>query len=805
MTDRIERLKKDLLDNYNHIPICAEKMRYVTEALRKHEGHNDMIKNALAYKNFLDKRTIFIEDDQLLVGNMAARPHGSEFLPIAPLWPDDDLDVILKDGFEIDPQDRAFLRSCDEFWNDTGRCYTEKECCYYEDVENRLWDFRRRGMHLPAFTDRKVGFSGYSMGWGWSMEQPIGLNAPDLSMHLYTGYKPFIEKLKEARVGMHFRHLEDLDRYEGLQAMEIALQATIDIYERYADLADQKANECTDEKRAAELREMARICRKVPAYGAETYWEGLQALTVYWMVFAGGGAPLERMDMMLWPLLEKDLAEGRITMERAKELMQCFMVKVADYIFVTGMPTQREKYAGRAKWNVIIVGGCDRTGKDATNPLSYMIIEASGELKLPHPSIHVRVNEDTPKELMLAALKNVRAGMGFPSFISEKAYIEYLIEHTHGEVSEEEARDFVVNGCVDTGIPGRSRQTGVPMIPVPVILEFAVDGGKDKMMGTTFGVPCKTLAECESYEEFYNECFLKQIDQVIDIGHECTIIRYGAYRQHCHDPIRAAHYWGAIEDGRDPYWRKMLYEPACGVNVLGMSTAVDSLAAIKYVCFDKKLATPKELYDALQANWEGYEELRQICVKAPKYGNNDSFVDDIGEKLWDDIRISARRFKGPYDNELCLSAVSITTHGPGGKVVSASANGRFAGEVLSDASISPSQGADVNGPTAMILSAMRMGHHYSSTLHNAKFSPNAMKTDADLEKLAALIKTYLNGGGHQIQINVVDQQTLLDAQKNPEKHQELIVRVAGYSTFFTSLNKVMQGDVINRTSMQTTV
>lgn len=802
MTPRIERLKKDFMDNYNHMPISAEKVRLVVEAWKKHIGHSEMMKNAWAFENFLDHRTIFIEDDQLLVGNLAQYPHGIDYQPFGPLWPDDDLDKILAgEGFSMTDEDRAFLRSCDEILDGTGISFSEMETFYYDEETDRLWNFRKRGMHMPAFTDRKVGFSSYTAGWGWSMEPPCGLNAPAHELHLYTGLQKFIDECQARRTSMHFHKLEDLKRYEGYLAMEIALSAVIRIYERYAALCDQKAAECQDEKRAAELREMARVCRKVPKYGAETFWEAMQYWTVYWMIFAQGATPMGRMDYLLWPFLEKDLAEGRITEERAIELLQCFMVKVCDYTFITGMPTQREKYAGRARWNIIILGGVDPDGNDVTNPLTYMILKASRDLHLPSPSIHIRVNENTPKELMMEGLQAVKEGMGFPSFISEKAYIDYLIEHSHGEIDEREAREFIVNGCVDTALPGRSRQTGVPMMPMPVVLELAMDGGKDTMMGTDIGFACKGLVNCGSYEEFYNDCLLPNLRKMIETGVEITVIRYGANCTHCDDPARAAFFYGALDEPFDPYRRKMKYEPACGVNMVGMSTCIDSLAAIKYVCFDKKLATPAELLQALHDNWEGHEELRQLCLKAPKYGNADDYVDDIGEKLWKDIHDIARDYKGPWGNELCLSAVSITTHGPAGKVTGASANGRHSGEILSDASISPSQGCDTCGPTAMIKSAMRMGHGYSSTLHNAKFSKSVMSTEQDLSKLADLIRVYLTQGGHQIQINVVDQETLLDAQAHPENHRDLLVRVAGYSTYFTLLNKAMQSDVINRTSL----
>ena len=804
MTDRVKMIYQDIMDNYYHIPMTIEKMRYMTDSFKRHHGYNDTLMHAYAYADYLDKRSIYIDEGQLLVGNFGAKPHAAEYDTTAPLWPEEDFKNILAGGIEITEEDHKELRALDSYWKGTGRMYTEKECYYY-DTDDRLWDYRRRGMQMPPFTNRNEGFSCYMLGRGWFSGHPIGLTSPDYSMHLYTGYQAFIDEAKKRKSEVRFRGFEDTDRYEFYDAMIIVMEATIRHAERLADLCDQKAAEveASDPKRAAELREMARINRKVPRYGAETFWEGLQAINYYFLQFADGSTPLQRMDKMLWPMLEKDLESGRLTRDQAMELIQCFRLKIFDFTHVEGNPDQREKWAGRARWNNIILGGCDRDGNDVTNPLTYMFIEAAKDLKIPHPTMTIRVTEKTPKELMVAALDCVReTGMGYPAFISEKEYVDYIVEHTHGKVDEAEARDFTLHGCVDVGLPGRSRQTGVPMIPMTVIMEIAIDGGEDKMMGTKWAEPCKKLSECTSYEEFYNECLMKEVRKTLDMGHECCMIRFAATRQHSEDPIKSAFYHGALDVCKDLNFREMKFEGSLGVNLVGMVTTIDSLAAIKYICFDKKLATPQQMYDALRANWEGYEDLRQLCLQAPKYGNDDDYVDSIGEKLWDDIKAESRKYKGPFGNEMQLSAVSITTHGPAGRLTGATANGRFAGTVLSDGSASPSQGCDVNGPTACMKSAMRMAHGWSATLHNMKFDKSALRTEKDLEKLGMLVQTYLTNGGHHIQFNVVSQEVLEDALEHPKDHEDLVVRVAGYSTFFTQLTPAMQVDVVNRTLLE---
>ncbi|MCC8061179.1 MAG: hypothetical protein LIO81_10185 [Clostridiales bacterium] len=801
MTDRIRRIYNVVKDgNDNKLSISIEQMTYVTEGLKAHAGYADLVKRARAYAYYLDNRTIFIEDDQLLAGYTSAKRFAMEFIPRSSAWPDDDFDNILASGIRIDPEDRKKLRAMDDYWYKTGQSFGERECYYYD--EDRMWDFRRRGVQAPRYPDKVTGFGSYGMGGGWGLQYYGGLMCPDFKMHLYTGLETYLEEAKKRKKELRFFDLDALKKYEFYDAAITALEAYLRHCNRYADLCDKMADEkqFTDPGRAAELRLMAENCRRVPAKGARTFWEGLQAITFYWCQFANGQMPLGgRVDMMLWPLLKSDLENGRITREKAKELLQCFRLKIFDFCYIGGIPDQREKWAGKARWNNIVIGGCDNDGNDATNDLTYMFLECSKELHLPHPTLSLRVSEQTPDELMILAMECVKEGVGYPCFISEKEYINYIINNS--DVDIREAREFALNGCIDIALPGRSRQTGVPMIVTPIMLEFAINGGKDELMGTEIGVKTKTLDECSSYEEFYNDCFLPQVQKLLETGIEACIVRHGAWREHTQDVMMAIFYEGSLDDCEDIYWKKMKFESSIGVNVVGMVTVIDSLAAIKKVCFDDKDATPAELNAALHANWEGYEELRKKCIAAPKYGNAIDYVDAIGEKLWNDMRDISRQYHGSFGNPVLLSGVSITTHGPAGKITGATPDGRYYGEVLSDASASPAQGRDVSGPLAVFRSAMRMGEGWSSVLHNMKFCPSALKTSSDLEKLGNAVKTYLTNGGHQIQFNVVDQETLIDAKENPDKHGDLIVRVAGYSAYFTDLTSAIQTDVINRMSI----
>ncbi len=799
MTERIQKLYKDVMDNYNNIKITVQKMRYVTDALRKYDGYPPVVKRAWAYASYLDNRTIFIEDGQLLVGDIGAEPHSVEFQPSAPAWPDDDFDNILKSGIKIDPEDRKYLRSLDEFWDGTGRCMSELECLYYD--QDRLWDFRTRGMVLPAYKSKKVGFSNYQIGWGWALNPVLGLNSPDIEMHLYTGFEKYLEILKQKKEEIRFFTMGDMESYDFLTGAIIQFEAVLRIANRYADLCEQKAAECTDPKRKKELEQMAEVCRRVPAKGATNFREAMQAMNFYWCMIGSGVYGLNRMDKILYPFYKKDLEAGLITPEEAEEYLQCFRLKIAQYIQIAGMPTQREKWAGRARWNNIILGGTDRDGNDITNDISYMLLKCAEECKLAHPTMTIRVHKNSPKEFLTEAVRCVRTGCGYPAFISEDQYMDYVVEHTNGKISRREAHDFILNGCIDVGLPGRSRQTGVPMMSVPIILQLTMDGGEDKLMGTHFAKPCKTLDECKTYEEFYDE-FIDQCGYMFAMNVETNNLRYGSRRYYNQDALYSCFFHDAENVCRDFYWREMPLEQANSLNVVGMANTIDSLAAIKKLCYDDKVVTPARLHQALLENWEGEEnqKIRELCLACPKYGNNDDYADSIGVKLWDDLKDKCRELKGPYGNKINISGVSITAHGPGGKLTGATPDGRYSGDVLADGSISPAQGADHEGPTASLLSGMKMAHGWSATLHNMKFDPTALKSDEDLEKLGEMIKIYMTNGGHHIQFTVVNADDLKEAKVHPENYSDLMVRVAGYSTYFTILTPAIQTDIITRTT-----
>ena len=790
MTDRVQRLYAKQCAEHVY-PLCVEKLQIMTESFRKHEDMPPIIKRAQACADYMDKRTIFIEDDELLVYNLASKPHGMEMRLNTATWEDDDFDLVLKDGLmTITDEERKIAHSYDDYYWDKFRTVDEKKAYYYDD--ERVMPFARRGVVVPPWTPNcQRGGAGDS----WGLKIAGCLMTPDYEYQLHLGFEEYVRVCREKLKAIRVRSDEDVEKINFLRASIIAIEACIRMGLRYAELAEKMSAECKDPVRARELKKIAEVCRQVPAKPARTFREALQAWLFYFYMVVHGTTGCGRMDQFLYPYYKADLEAGRITREEALELLELHRLKVMQYQVVSGGKFQREKWAGMARWNNVILGGTDpETGKDATNELTYLFMEAAKEVRTPHPTMTIRVHKNTPPELMQKAVDLVSTGIGMPAFISEDSYIDFIMRRG---LPIEEARRFAIAGCLDITIPGAARMNVVSMFVVPIVLECTFNNGRNYRTGEQIGPQTGYLRDFKTFEEFY-AAFMKQMDHFIDVYTEYGTIRMLADRSFpdvlidslCSDSLDAC---------RDVMDRKMKFENGISFNVVGMANTINSLAGLKKVVFDDRLCTPAEMHDALLHDWEGREDLRQACLAAPKYGNADDYVDSIGEKLWVDLREIAESHTSMWGEPLITSAISITTHAPGGAITGATPDGRHDGETLGDGSASPVQGTDKNGPLAVMNSAMRMSRGWSVNLMNMKFSPNALKTDSDKAKLGSMIKTFLTNGGKHIQMNVVDRATLEAARKDHEKYRNLIVRVAGYSAYYVELTPRIQKEILDRT------
>jgi pyruvate-formate lyase len=465
-------------------------------------------------------------------------------------------------------------------------------------------------------------------------------------------------------------------------------------------------------------------------------------------------------------------------------------------MFASSRVQQREKNAGLAKWHNMTIGGQTASGKDATNDLTYLILEAAKRCQTPHHTITIRVHEGTPQALMLKALEVVKTGIGMPALVSDRSYINYLLGQG---VSLKKARNYALAGCLDTSLPGDSRISAYCMTVVPLVLDFFIHNGIEPRTGKQIGPKTGDIESFQSFEEFM-EAFKRHLAYFMAVVAEYDNIFIRIKSEQWPYPFDSALMTDAVSIGKDMFHRELLFENGATLNAVGMINVADSLAAVKKLVYDDKRITMKQLKAALDANWQGYEGVRQLCLKTPKYGNDDDYVDLIARDLYKFWADTAGTLNSALGGKHKASAISISAQWPGGTVTGATPDGRFAGAVLADGTMSPMRGMDTCGPTAVIKSAMKIDQDsYQATLLNMKFHPSAMKSTEDLRKLSDLIKTYFNSGGKHIQFNVVGRETLLKAQQEPAEHRDLVVRVAGYSAYFVQLGKAIQDEVIGRT------
>lgn len=576
-----------------------------------------------------------------------------------------------------------------------------------------------------------------------------------------------------------------------------AHSAIIRFAERFSKLAKELSFKKSDTIRKKELDRISEVCCRVPAYPAESFYEAIQSYWFIYLMVASGVTPLDRFDQLMYPFYRKDMDNGCITDDEVLELLQHLRIKNMQ-VNLTFSRAQRAKWSGMAKWNNMIIGGQTPAGEDATNELSYLILEAAKRCQTPHHTITVRVHEGTPESLMIKALEVVKTGIGMPAFVGDRSYIDYLVNKG---APLKDARNYALGGCLDAVIPGQSRVGALPLMIVPLVFDFFMHNGREPETGRQLGPKAGELEDFTSFEDVM-VAFKKQLAYFIELQTECNNIQIDVARQLKPDPVVSSLMVDAIKEKRELFDPTLPHRNTSAITPVGMVNVADSLAAIKRLVFEEKLVTMKTLKDALSANWQGkdYADLHKQFLKAPKYGNDDDEVDTIVQDLYRFFAETVSSFPCILGGTFNPSGVSISAHQPGGALVGATPDGRYAGDILADGTMSPVHGRDQSGPLSVIKSASKVDQSpYQSTLLNMKFHPSALKTTEDLKKLSSLIRTYFKLGGKHIQFNVLDRENLLEAQKHPEQYRDLIVRVAGYSAYFTQLGSGIQDEIIART------
>ena len=799
MNERVKRMKESL--RISKYPLCVELFRLANESLEKTGGEPQLLRRAKLHANILDNITIFIEPDDLLCGSGASKPFGLEMQYEYGVWTKDEVESLKSEIYTITPEDEEELYRLNErFAGNTANSNLVEAMGKSLGQSERLWPFMKSGTILPPWKDRTGGsgggfaMSGYGLGPGFS------LVAVDFARILNEGARSIIAEAKKCLAELRYESIDAVEKRNFWEATIIVFEAWVRFANRYAVLCDKLADEEKDAKRAAELREMARICRKVPNEPAETFREAMQSFWfTFLMVCPSPTSSAGRFDQYMYPFYRKDIDEGRITDEEVLELLEIMRVKVMKINRVSGK-ANRAKNAGMAKWYNWTIGGQKADGSDATNELSYLLLEAAKDTHLPHHTVTVRVHKGTPMKLMVKALECVRSGIGMPAFVGDESYINFFTKQPGNALTIEEARDWCCTGCVDGNVQALTRTQVACFFIIPQAMDIALHNGYCRYTKEMVGKQVGDVKEMATYEEVKAAIF-EEIRHLMRMANERINVEMIAERELFPDVFRSALMKDGVKEGKDMFTRRFKFENGAVLGAVGAVNAGNGLFAIKKLIFEEKKYTMAQLMEALDADWVGYEAMQEDFKSQAKYGNNIAEVDNIVAefyKLHADVCLS---LPCVYGDSLKPNAISISAHQPGGMVTGATPDGRKGGTILADASLSPAHGSDTHGPIAVFQSAMRVDQDpYQGTLMNMKFHPSALKTEEDLTKLGSMIYTYLTHGGKHVQFNVVNREEMVDAKVHPEDHPELVVRVAGYSAYFTRLTPGIQDEVIERMS-----
>ncbi len=777
-TPRVGRVKERFLAIQPEI--CVERARLVTESYKETEAEPIHIRRAKALEKILAEMTIFIQDDELIVGNQATKPRSSPIFPeFSNKWLEAELDRLEKrtgDVFLISESKKQTLRELFPYWE--GKTSNERATAL---MTQEAKDAQAAGV----FTVGNYYFNG------------VGHISVDYAKVLAKGLNGIIAEAEAELDKLDATDPAQLKKMHFLRAVVIANKAVIRFAERFAEEADRLAAKEKAAERKAELQEIARICRKVPAQPAETFWEALQS---FWFVqlaiqLESNGHSISpmRFDQYMYPYLK---ADTDLTVEKAQELLDLLWIKFTEINKVRDEGSTKA-FGGYPMFQNLIVGGQTRDGADATNELSFMCLQATANTQLYQPSISIRVHDGTPDSLYMKALEVSRIGLGMPAYYNDRFIIPGLLSRG---LTREDARDYGIIGCVEPQVGGKTEGWhDAAFFNMAKVLELALNNGVDPATGEQLGPKNGDLTSFKSFDDVM-EAYRKQMEyfvQLLVISDNAVDIAHG---ERAPLPFLSSMADDCIAKGKSLQEGGAHYN-FTGPQGVGVGNVGDSLTAIKKLVFEEKAVTLDELKQALETNFEGKEDLRQMLInRAPKYGNDDEYADGLARGGALIYCQEVEKYTNPRGGRFQPGLYPVSANVPLGTVVGATPDGRKAGTPLADG-VSPVSGTDQTGPTAAVKSVAKLDHVIASngTLLNQKFHPNALKDERGLRNLKAVTETLFHGGGFHVQYNVVGRETLLDAQENPEKYRGLVVRVAGYSAFFTALDKALQDDIIART------
>jgi formate C-acetyltransferase len=787
---RVERLKNAILSSVPEID--AERAVLVTKAYQETEHLPMIIRRAKALEKILNEMTIVIRDDELIVGNQTVKPRSAPVFPeFSCKWLLDELDSLPKrtgDVFLVSEETKATLREVLKYWD--GKTVNEYAASLMPTPV-------KDAMNAGVFTVGNYFFNG------------VGHICVDYAKVLQKGFKGIAEEALEEAKKLDITNPDDHKKLQFLNAVVITSNAAINFAKRFAAEARRLAAIEKNPQRKAELEKIAENCEWVPANPARSFYEALQSFWFVQLIIQlesnGHSISPMRFDQYMYPYYAADIASGKITKEEAQELLDCLWVKFNDINKVRDEGSTKA-FGGYPMFQNLIVGGQTPDGRDATNELSFMCLEATAHVRMPQPSISIRVWNKTPEELLLKAAEVSRIGLGMPAYYNDEVIIPALVNRG---LTLEDARDYGIIGCVEPQKMGKTEGWhDAAFFNMAKVLELTIYNGECPNDCTKCSVKCSTkqlgpkTGEFTSFKTFdeFMEAFRQQMayfvkllviaDNAVDLAHA----------QKAPLPFLSSMVADCIKRGKSLGEGGAIYN-FTGPQGVGVANVGDSLAALKYLVYEQKVISPVELKEALQKNFEGKEDLRQILLtRAPKYGNDDDSVDLLAREAALIYCREVEKYTNPRGGHFQPGLYPVSANVPLGAMTGATPDGRLAGTPLADG-VSPASGRDLEGPTAAVTSVAKLDHHIASngTLLNLKFHPAALAGESGLRNLASLVRTFFDQKGLHVQFNVVSKDTLLDAQRNPERYRSLVVRVAGYSAFFTALDKAIQDDIIART------
>ncbi|MDQ7094482.1 glycyl radical protein [Desulfosporosinus sp. PR] len=780
MNQRVAALRQQSLATEAYI--SAERAELMTEFYRTAGNTSVPVRRALAFKYMLEHKEICINPGELIVGERGPAPKATYTYPELCCHSLADLDILdsrPKISFKVSPQVR--------------QAYEERIIPYWEGNSMRDLIFREMSGAWKAAYDAGI-FTEF-------MEQ----RAPGhtvLDDKIYRlGFVDFIRKIDAGLAELDY--LTDAEAYqkqEELKAMRICAEGIIAFAERYAQKAREMAQSETDALRKAELAKIAEVCAYVPAHAPRNFWEALQA---YWFVHLGVILELNtwdafnpgRLDQHLYPFYKKGLAEGALTEEEAKELLQCFWVKFNNQPAPPKVGVTAAESGTYTDFANINSGGLKADGSDGVNDVTYLVLDVIDEMRLLQPSSNIQLSKKNPDRFIRRAARIIRQGWGQPSVFNADTVVEELLRQGK---SIEDARQGGTSGCVETGAFGKESYILTGYFNLPKILELVLNNGIDPKTGKQLGLETGDPRNFGSYEELF-AAFKKQLHYFMDIKVKGSNIIERLYAFYMPSPFLSILIDDCILRAKDYNDGGARYNTNY-VQGVGLGSLTDTLSGIRYHVFAEKDLTMEQLLKALEENFSGQEGVRQLLLnKTPHFGNDDDYADEIMTDIFNAYYHEVNGRPNTKGGVYRINMLPTTCHVYFGSVIGATADGRRAWEPLSEG-ISPVQGSDRLGPTAVIKSAAKMDHaRTGGTLLNLKFTPQVLEGDEGLEKLVQLVRSYFKLSGHHIQFNVVSAKTLRAAQKEPEKYRDLIVRVAGYSDYFCDLSEALQEEIIART------